>query len=1028
MNYFFKYFREIIIILVVFSGINTTVNAQYFGRNKPSYQTFEYSLYQSPNFDFYHYFENDSIINSIANTYEKWYIRHQEVFKDTFDTQNPIILYANHPDFQQTTAVGGIVSIGTQGVTEALRNRVVMPVLETNSQTDHVIGHEMVHVFQFRAMFIHDSLGLNSIRNLPLWLVEGMAEYFSIGSIDTHTAMIMRDAWYNDKFPSLKDMTRSYKYNPYRFGHSFVAFVGRTWGDSLIVPLFKQTAKFGYERGIERVVGLNGKTVSNMWGQAIESHFKPMSEDSIRHIPIGDLLISEDNGGRMNISPSLSPDGNHMAFFSEKDVFSIDLFLADANTGKIKRKLTSSTRSGDIDGFNFFESVGSWSPDSKQFAYVIVKEGRNQLVITNVNRWRKDKEISVEGVPSLNNPSWSPDGKYIAFNGLVEGVPNLFLLELETEKVTNLTNDNFSYIHSSWSPDGKFLAISTDRPQTSQKDLPNNYKFNLAIINVHSEDKEIQIFDVFPGAQNLNPVFSKDQDGLYFLSNNDGYRNLYYLEFNTNNVFRLTDYYTGISGITHLSPAISVARETGEIAYSYYSNERYSIFKAKPENFEKEKADPEHLDFTAATLPPLNRKLEPIVDNNLDVEPKKSIFPKDTFEKLEYKPRFGLTYIGNSGMGVSTNRYGTGMSGGVTMMFSDIVGENQLVTMLSINGEIYDFGGIVGYMNQKRKIKWGGSVSHIPYVFGGMRFIRDTLYSDDDQPIPVDNLQYIIQRTFEDQVSAFGVYPISTTRRLEIGGSWAWYYYRLDAYNRYYNSLGYIVHEDRERLPSPEGFSLQRLNIGYVGDNSYFGLASPMRGQRYRLNVEKYFGKVDMYSLTADYRWYYFFNPVSIAFRTTHYGRWFIDEMKDDLFYPLFLGYPGFVRGYEYSAIYNRSNSTEEDVFEQYIGNKVLLGGFEIRVPLSGPERLALIKSGIFFTELAWFVDAGLAWNKGETISFDSHKTPQNARVPVFSTGPSLRINLFGALILEPFYAFPFMIDDFSFDDGVFGVNFIPGW
>ncbi len=1010
----------------------TELGAQYFGRNKPSYTRFEFQVYQSPNFEIYHYFEDEEIIHWVAETFEKWYVRHQALFLDTFEVQNPIIIYANHPDFQQTTAISGQIGIGTQGVTEALRNRVVLPILETNAQTDHVIGHELVHVFHFRALFNHDSLSLNSLRNLPLWLVEGMAEYFSIGSVDAHTAMIMRDAVHQDKFPTLKEMDRDYSFNPYRYGHAFVSFFGRTWGDSLIVPLYKETAKFAYERALERVIGLSASTVSDVWRNTYFSHYEPLLADTTRHVAVGNKLISEDNAGNINISPSLSPDGRHVAFFSERDLLSIELFLADAHTGDIIRKLSSSTRNMDIDGFNFFESVGSWSPDGKRFVHTAVKKGMNQLVIVDVDRPRRTREIAVKGVPSLNNPSWSPDGRHLVFSGLVEGRPNLFKLEISSGQVTQLTNDRFSYIHPSWSPDGRYLAFATDRPQTTQKDKVVNFRFNLGVMDLEAEGRPIAVYDIFPEADNLNPVYSHQQDGLYFLSNRDGYRNMYFLELDSQKVFQLTDFYTGISGITHLSPAISVARETGDVVYSHYQKGNYTIYRADPSEFERVEADPMHTDFTAATLPPLRRRTTPVVDNKLDHEPAVSIFPVDSFNEIPFTSRFGLTYIGNSGVGVATSRFGTGVAGGVSMLFTDITGDNQLFSALAVNGEIYDFGGQVGYLNQKNRFAWGGMISHIPYPFSYLR------YGD---PGEYDlNLQLIIQRTFEDQISAFAYYPFSTTRRFEVGASLAWYYFRIDAINNYYWQ-GFQVGQSIDRnLDSPDGFALQRINMAYVGDNSFFGMASPITGQRYRFGVEKYFGQVDMYSVTADYRKYFNFRPFTLAFRGIHYGR-YGERAQNQLFYPLFLGYPGWIRGFDYGSLNKLDDALDEKfTFDQLQGSRALLGGVELRIPFTGPDRLALIGSGFLFTELALFFDAGVAWNEGMRITlnpdraFDreeimvdgqaSYRYPN--RFPVFSMGPSLRVNLFGAMILEPYYAFP--IHTKGIGKGVFGLNFTPGW
>jgi outer membrane protein assembly factor BamA len=112
--------------------------------------------------------------------------------------------------------------------------------------------------------------------------------------------------------------------------------------------------------------------------------------------------------------------------------------------------------------------------------------------------------------------------------------------------------------------------------------------------------------------------------------------------------------------------------------------------------------------------------------------------------------------------------------------------------------------------------------------------------------------------------------------------------------------------------------------------------------------------------------------------------------------------------------------------FDMLQGTRLLLGGLELKVPFTGPKRLALIPSGFLFTELNWFLDAGMAWNDGSAITLDKDKMNSNYRFPIFTTGPSVRINLFGALIIEPYYAIPFTLRDRW--PGVWGLSFWPGW
>lgn len=1010
-----------LLILLIFFLSGGDLIAQGFGRTKPGYKTFDFKVYKTPNFEIYHYFDDDSLIQEIAGMSEKWYYRHSRALNDTIKEHNPLIIYQNHPDFQQTTAISGLIGIGTGGVTESLKNRVVFPVLETNAQTDHVLGHELVHAFQFNELLRKDTIGMYNLRNLPLWMIEGMAEYLSIGSVDANTAMWMRDAIINDDFPTLKEMSSGYKYFPYRYGHAFWAFVARTWGDTIISPLFRETAKWGYERAIENVLEVRANAFSDIWQSSFRMHYEELLQNTSSEMS-GRKLIFEETAGNMNVSPSVSPDGEYVAFFSEKNVFTLDLFIAGTEDGKITRTLTSSTRDTDIDGYNFLESMGTWSPDSRYFAYVAVKKGESQILIANINRPRKTREISIPGVPFLNNPSWSPDGKNLVMTGLVKGRNNLYLYDIDSEEVTGITSDAHSYIHPSWSPDGRYIVFATDRKQPGDPSGNINYKMNLGYIDTQNNN-EIRVLPVFRGADNVNPVFSADGQSVYFLSNSDGFRNLYRYDFETSDVYRATNYPTGISGITALSPAISIARETGMITYSYYMSGNHTIYSAMPDDFSEVQVDPGTVDMLAATLPPFQRVAVNIVDNNIDDNDKYIKYHADSFNVQPYRPKFQLDYIGNTGVGVSVSSYyGTGMAGGVNMLFSDILGNQTLFAAVMVNGEIYDFGGMGNYLNQKRKIKWGGSLSHIPYRFAYMQ-----LSPHPDDP-DILNYALVNQRIFEDQLAGFAYYPFSMSRRIEGGASFARYYYRIDKYNNYYDQFGRYLGQSIDRnLDTPPGFNLGRAQLAYVGDNSYFGMASPMRGQRYRVQGSKYFGQIKFFEVLTDYRHYYFQNPLSFALRLYHSGRYGPTAEERNIFYPLYLGDPrySFLRGYGSNQLQQVLNSRDFSI-NDLIGSRIAVANIEIRLPFTGPEQLAVIKSGFLFTELALFFDAGVAWTENTRPTLDINNFSADRRFPFFSTGVSLRVNLFGALILEPYYALPFQREGIR--SGVFGINFIPGW
>ncbi|MDB5018861.1 MAG: translocation protein TolB [Mucilaginibacter sp.] len=984
------------------------------------------------------------MLKRFAQESELWYTLHQQVFKDTFKKPNPIILYANHPDFQQTTAIDGEIDVGTGGVTEGLKNRVVMPVMETNQTTRHVIGHELVHAFQYHMLLGKDSASFENINNLPLWMIEGMAEYLSLGKKDSYTAMWMRDAYLNHDIPTVKALTESNKYFPYRYGEAFWSFIGSTYGDTVIVPFFKNTARLGLRYGIKRTFGYDDKTLSSLWKNAIETTYKPYLKDTAQ-IPVGHRLIDEKNSGKLNVAPSISPDGKYLAFLSEKNLFTIDLFMADAKTGAIIRKLTSKISNTHIDEFNFIESAGTWSPDSKRFAFSVFNKGRNHMLVVDAGSGTIVDDVSMGKAEQFSNLSWSPDGKNMVFQGMAEGQGDLYMYNFDTKKITQLTNDKYSDYQPSFSRDGKKIIFSSDRT-TYDKSLSQDITFNLAELNLATgKVTDIKLFD---GANNLNPQYSSDGTQVYFLSNRDGFRNMYRYTFATGKVEQMTDLFTGISGITEYSPALSISNNN-DIVYSYYRAQKYSLYNAKAADFKPQVVDGQATNFNAALLPPAHSVGVDLINSNLNNYLAYPKIPTDSIKTVPYKPQFKMDYLASSGIGASVSQFGTGLSTGIQGVFSDILGRNQIYAGVAVNGQIYDVGGEFAYINQTGRWNLGASISHIPFQTANYSVVPATYQVNSTKTIPATAENYDLIRIFQDQLSLFTAYPITKKTRVEFGTGAARYYYRVDRYSTIYDSSGNVLNYTHTHVPNsiyntdPNNngvslipFTIYNVNTALVGDNSYFGIASPLSGYRYRLQAEYDFGTYHYFAPTIDLREYVRVQPFTLAARLYGYGRF----GSTGNLYPLYLGYPFLIRGYEAQTFYNNTKKTPTNGFtiDQLSGNHIAVANFEVRLPFTGPERLSQFKSSFLFTELNLFFDAGLAWNAGNQIKFQSGPDATgkdasgatiyntNQRVPAASAGISVRVNIFGALILEPYLAFPFNRTDVN--KPVFGLGFTPGW
>jgi surface antigen Omp85-like protein/WD40 repeat protein len=964
----------------------------YFGRNKVQYQEFKFKVLKTDHFDVYFYPEEEEAARMASRLAERWYARFSTLLDHQLRGRQPLILYASGPHFRQTNVIEGDIGEGTGGVTEAARRRIVIPFAGPIESTNHVIGHELVHAFQYDITNTNVNSGGTGALSLPLWFIEGMAEYLSIGPVDPHTAMWMREAARRDKLPDIKDLDDP-KYFPYRYGQALWAYIGGKYGDRVIGDLLHvATGRNGYDGAFKQLLGVDSKALSQEWHAAELAVYRPLAEATKMPAAFAQALTTKQHSGAdINVSPELSPDGSRMMFFSERDLFSIDLYLADAHTGKVIRKITNTATSPHFESLQFLQSAGAWDGTGKRFVFPGISQGLPVLTIVDADSGKQLREIKLKQLDEVLNPAWSPDGNLIAFSGLVGGFNDLFIYDLSANSLRRLTNDAFAELDPAWSPDGRQLAFSTDRFSTALPRLEPGH-FTLAIMDIASG--QMHEAGGFDGAKNIDPQWSSDGRSLYFLSDRQGITNVYRLPIGGAPT-QLTNILTGVSGITALSPALSAT--AGRLVFSAYEEDGYNIYAMDTTKTTAE-TEPIQLPIDAGVLPPRRAGSGPVYAALQ--ESTTGLPPVNQVAAEPYKSKLSLDYAGQPTFGVGTDPFGTYAAGGVTFLFGDTLGNHILATSVQVTNRFDEFGGQLFYLNRTHRWNWGLGVDQTPYISSAFATGFDTVNGQD----------VFIEREFRIKqidrgVSGMISYPFNAARRVEFSGALRQLTLAEDVTDRSFDQFGNQLSQDTSTLATFPTLNLGQASAALVYDTSISGITSPIKGSRYRLELSQSSGSLTYTGTLVDYRTYLMpFRPYTFALRGLYFGRYGRDA-EDQRLPTLYLGYPGLVRGYDPNSIEAGECGLQPDgscpTFDRLIGSRLAIASAELRVPLwgmFGGDRFY----GPLPVEVGVFGDTGVAWGANTRPTFAG-----GDQKPVSSVGAVMRINLLGFAIAEIDYVHP---------------------
>jgi Tol biopolymer transport system component len=1023
---------------------------QYFGQNQVQYRHFDWQVIETEHWLVHYYPEEKEGAMAAARMAERSYARLSRVIDHQFREKKPIVLFASRSDFGQNNITGDLGE-STEGVTEYARDRMILPLSGDLGSFEHVLTHEMVHEFQYD-IFARGKAGanvqtLNEI-NPPDWFIEGMAEYLSSGPNHILTTTWLRDAAVTGTLPTIEQMTeRPDKYFPYRYGEALWQYVGERWGDAAIGEILQNVTTLGVARAFQRQLGLSLHELSDAWRESVNAKYLPQASVLDRPSAFSQPLLTEKkSGGQIFLAPSLSPDGNRIAFLSngnqKRGELFIDLWLADARTGKRIKRLVESTTNPNFEELRLAYSQSSFSNNGRMLAFTAQREGKDVMYLMDVASASVTRRVDLPSIDAIWSPVWSPDDRQIAFSGFHGGITDLYIVDADGKNLRQLTNDEYGDLQPAWSPDGKKIAFATDRGPDSNLSILKFAKWRIAVLDIASG-----AIDVLPnqGGLNINPVWSPDGQQLAFVSDRTGIPNIFLFDFNDRQHYQLTNLLGGVSAITEYSPAISWARGADKIAYTNFQRGDFTVWTIDNPRALKKTAFNPNAPSVLATNPAAETTEVAKASDSLVLRPRpgeptstyrspagtreSSVLPTaevtqdlpTTIASLQADPLYGLPdttrfrerpyratlhpdYIANPSVGYTPN-YGT-FAGGTAFVFSDLLGNHQLAVSGNVYGRLSDASAFVGYANLSHRLQYTSGLSQDP-IYVPLNNFSQPLPNGDVQ-FAQEYLRYVIRNVF-----LIGQYPLNRFTRFETGLQFNSIAEGIvDIAQECSQASGFcgdVQFNTRQKLPT---FNYVTPSTAFVSDNTLFGNTGPVLGRRMRFQVGQNLGKLNFTDMLADYRRY---DP--IIFNTLTFATRFMTSLavgRDETFFPKYIGRPEFVRGYDRqnfnffdcTSIIGAQSTCPN---QQLAGSRVAVFNEELRFPII--RRFDIGSSfGLPPVDGLLFYDAGLAWSKGITPHLGSAPAGTDFnkdRYPLTSWGGGLRVNLFNLAILRWDYARP---------------------
>ena len=568
---------------------------QGFGKNKVTGQDFDWLIHRTEHFDIHYYPGEEQLVAIMADIVEEAYEKHSEDFEHELRDRTPLVLYQSHKDFQETNITLAELHEGVGGFAELFKRRMVIPFTGSMSAFREVIFHELVHIFQYDIIYQKPAGHFYSgefLYSPPIWFMEGTADYFANDN-DATGEMVLRDASLANQIVPLMRLQDfrvlgSQVFLGYKIGQSAVEYFVETYGRDKVGQVMHELRHIrtkDLNQAFQNVIGIGLEQFDKEWRLTVQKKYWPMIEHKDMPDSIAKNLTKKSRYSH-NVKPVWSPSGDLIAYITGNDGFS-EIVLASARNGSRLERISK-----DFFGSKYEEirSDGSglvWSPDGDRIAFIAKYRESEYLLEVNIISKQLKRRIKLN-FDAASSPSYDGSGERIVFSALTGEQTDLFIINLETEELTRLTNDFFDDTNPSWHPTREEIAYASER----------RGKYRLTLIDVKNGTSR----QLPHGEHNaISPRWAPGGEQLLFCSDIGGVYDLCTIQSDGTELTRLTNITTGC-----FNPSFSPDRK--HILFGAYQSGKQDVYIIETEKALNEKIELPTSEFEPVVAQSTERK------------------------------------------------------------------------------------------------------------------------------------------------------------------------------------------------------------------------------------------------------------------------------------------------------------------------------------------------------------------------------------------------------------------------------------